>query len=712
MKKLLLLTLFLPGISFAAKHVQQGSSFVVGQCLQADTGDSASTTGAACGSGGGGPTGLINNATQYSDAYYSISGSSNVISGLTPDQTKLFQMVFWNNGVPTFGDAPGFSMPDGTAFTTLVTSMNPVGGVFNDSLATLGSTAAGAFRMTPNRAEHVSLRDGQGVAIGTGTASPIYVYQTNPSTVSITGSVFVSTIQVIQSTVGVVQVTSPWVTSISGAPTVFLATTSVSINGSSNTIQITGTPTVTFNGINQPVRITDNQGVILGTSTANPFYTFITNPSTVPINVSISSGSGPSGTILTLSGRVSPQTVGTIKNSTDTIAVFVSSFSNVTFMITPGTSTGITANFETSIDSGTNWVALICNRVSTYNTESSFTLDTTTNVWTGSVIGATNFRVRSSAWSAGIATVTIQVTGDPVSQSISVGQPIASQLQTSANINGSSNTVKVIQSTVGVVTTGIGLQVVSTQTFSVQPIGVTTVTFNGTAQPIITTQTITVTAGTGTFTVQPVGITTVTHNGIGQPVTSTSTFIINTPTVTFNGVGQPVTSTSTVIVNIPTVTFNNVGQPVTSTYTVIVASNIYNNTLAAATTGLTILSADENQRLLVTGIPRGQIRQATATLTTNTEIVFIPSGAAGIFNDLCGCIFSNTSAIAVRIDIRGQGNGGTINNNFYLPAGDTRGFWPGCQNPFVQLSPASNWTVQLSGSVTDVRVTCQYIPLK
>lgn len=665
MKKFLfILGLFLPTLSVAGTHVQEGASFVVGQCLQAGSGDTASTTGSACNSGGSG--GIVSPGT-----------------------------FTWVNNF-------------GIQVSTFV----------SNSTYTI---------------------NGPMIASGTvGTAGQVLASQ------------------------------GP------GQPPTFID-------------PIVSQATYTL--LNAAVRVTDAQGVILGTSTANPFYTFVTNPSTVPINVSISSGSGPSGTVLTLSGRVIPQTVGTIKSATDVVSVFVSSFSNVTFMITPGTSTGITVNFETSIDSGTNWVSLICNRVSTYNTESSYTLDTTTNVWTSSIIGATNFRVRTSAWSAGISTVTIQVTGDPVSQSISVGQPTASQLRASVNIDGSSNTVKVIQSTVGVVTTGIALQVVSTQTFTVQPIGITTVTFNGASQPVslqneimvdssaftlgtssavpqsglfipvptalVTTSTLTAGVRIGKFRSQYVtlmddnnvilGTATsnpvITHDSGTVTVTGTvsavqsGNFIITQSTVGAipftNGssvsVANPLpvqsTGTTTVTGTVaatqsgtwtvqPGNTQNTTSWIVSSTWSVAVASNIYNNTLTAATTGLVQLSADENQRLLVTGIPRGQVRRATATITVNTEVVLISSGAAGVFDDICGCIFANTSATAVRLDMRGQTGAGNIDGTWYLPAGDTRGFWPGCQNPFVQLVPAAQWSVQASASVTDVRITCQYIPIK
>lgn len=90
------------------------------------------------------------------------------------------------------------------------------------------------------------------------------------------------------------------------------------------------------------------------------------------------------------------------------------------------------------------------------------------------------------------------------------------------------------------------------------------------------------------------------------------------------------------------------------------------------------------------------------TLTNTTETLLIAAGAAGVFHDLVEIKLNNTSATAVRIDLR-DATGGTVVDTFYLPAGDVRGIVRSV--PWTQTTAANNWTVQASGSVTDVRIT-------
>lgn len=631
-KKALLLALFielLPGILFAGTHIMKGTPFVAGDCVQADSNqDFIITAGTTCGGGGSGNF-IENSLTpatttqKFSVQTGSVTGQFTFASNKLPTSANSGQhkVLFFDDTVASFGDAPGFAMVDNTLFTTLVSSFNPTGGVYNDNFSVLSTSAAAAYRMTPYRAQHTNLRNSSGVEIGSSTAHPLYidgnVNVNNEVQVTITdASVPVGASQVGTWTVqpGNTQNTTSWI----------VKTSTVGVNGSTiavvnavgTTLAVSGsltvTPpaitTVTFNGVAQPVITTQTITVTAGTGTFT----------VQPIGITTITHNGVAQPIL----------------------------STQTFTVTPGTGT---------------WSI------------QPVGITTVTHNGIGQPVTST------STFITNIPTVTFNGIGQPVTSTSTV---ITGSLPTGANTIGSiantgfnvNNAPTVVQSTSSVngstiaVVNAVGTTLAVSGSLSFTPPAITTVTFNGIAQPTITTQTITVTAGTGTFTVQPIGITTVTFNGAGQPVTST--------------------------------------------YTVIVASNIYNNMLSPATTGLTILSADENQRLLVTGIPRGQIRQTTATLTTTTETVLISSGASGVFNDLCGCIIINTSTTTTRIDFRGQGNAGTINNAFQVPAQDTRGFWPGCQNPFIQLSPASNWTVQLTTATTDFRVSCQYIPIK
>src|SRR6202789_603411 len=60
------------------------SNTVQGSGSCTSTSNSNGTVTITCTGGGGGTSGTINNANQFSDAYYSFTGSSNVISGLSP----------------------------------------------------------------------------------------------------------------------------------------------------------------------------------------------------------------------------------------------------------------------------------------------------------------------------------------------------------------------------------------------------------------------------------------------------------------------------------------------------------------------------------------------------------------------------------------------------------------------------------------------------
>lgn len=74
----------------------------------------------------------------------------------------------------TGGGSGGTSAVDESVWTAAVNSFNPGGGVFNDSAAALASGQAGELRVTPNRAQHVNLRNQAGTEMGT-NANPLSV---------------------------------------------------------------------------------------------------------------------------------------------------------------------------------------------------------------------------------------------------------------------------------------------------------------------------------------------------------------------------------------------------------------------------------------------------------------------------------------------------------------------------------------------------------
>jgi hypothetical protein len=80
---------------------------------------------------------------------------------------------------------------DNSAFTAGTTTETNIGGVYNDSLATLSSGNAAAARLTSYRALHINLRNSSGTEIGT-SGSALYVQFPSAQSVSVSGTPSVS----------------------------------------------------------------------------------------------------------------------------------------------------------------------------------------------------------------------------------------------------------------------------------------------------------------------------------------------------------------------------------------------------------------------------------------------------------------------------------------------------------------------------------------
>ena len=114
----------------------------------------------------------------------------------------------------------------------------------------------------------------------------------------------------------------------------------------------------------------------------------------------------------------------------------------------------------------------------------------------------------------------------------------------------------------------------------------------------------------------------------------------------------------------------------------------------------------QGRQIVRANAPRGLRAKATITLTTTTETTLI-AAAASTFHDLTKIIVSNTSATAVRVDVRDTTAGAVI-FSIYAPAGQTVGFTDS-SDPIEQAAVNTNWTAQLSAAVTDVRIFAQAV---
>jgi hypothetical protein len=142
------------------------------------------------------------------------------------------------------------------------------------------------------------------------------------------------------------------------------------------------------------------------------------------------------------------------------------------------------------------------------------------------------------------------------------------------------------------------------------------------------------------------------------------------------------------------------------------AGNAATSLPSAATAGnLTGAMYDKfGRQIIISGGMRDIIGSQRTTITASTSETTIVTAAASTFNDLFLLTIRNTSATAVRVDIRDT-TAGTIIDDVYVPAGEMRG-WALPQGVAAQTTVNTNWTAQCSASVTDVRITAWFFKNK
>lgn len=131
----------------------------------------------------------------------------------------------------------------------------------------------------------------------------------------------------------------------------------------------------------------------------------------------------------------------------------------------------------------------------------------------------------------------------------------------------------------------------------------------------------------------------------------------------------------------------------------------------AATAGnLTGITGDKfGRQVVLPNAMRDLMGTQMTTITSSTAETIIATAVAATFLDLVSIFITNTSATAVRVDIRDTTAGAVI-FPLYIPAGDMRGL--SLTTPWPQTAVNTNWTATCSASVADIRIAALYIKNK
>jgi hypothetical protein len=115
---------------------------------------------------------------------------------------------------------------------------------------------------------------------------------------------------------------------------------------------------------------------------------------------------------------------------------------------------------------------------------------------------------------------------------------------------------------------------------------------------------------------------------------------------------------------------------------------------------------DVGRQIVVLNHARDLVTKNKITLSSTTETTLLAAGAAGVFHDLTLLVITNSSATAVRVDIRDATAGTTV---MEIAIAANGGAVIPFSTPLPQAAAANNWTAQLSGAVTDVRIFVQAV---
>lgn len=182
------------------------------------------------------------------------------------------------------------------------------------------------------------------------------------------------------------------------------------------------------------INLRNNTGTEIGTA-ATPVQVSLANTGTNATGVTVIQGTAAAvGAGWPVIGGELADTTGTFTNATQTTSVTSTNFDGYSTVIVSinGTYGTATAVFEVSDDGGTTWYSVNAARTDGSAVETGYTTLTNTNrMWTLSVSGADEFRVRSTAVASGTVNVRLSVESMPTPEAASVSAYQA----TAANLN-------------------------------------------------------------------------------------------------------------------------------------------------------------------------------------------------------------------------------------------------------------------------------------
>lgn len=252
--------------------------------------------------------------------------------------------------------------------------------------------------------------------------------------------------------------------------------------------------------------------------------------------------------------------------------------------------------------------------------------------------------------------------------------------QVSAAIDGSSNTV----------------------TIGGTAFAITTVTFNGAAQPI-----------SGTVTVVPGATNIVVTSSSTLPVSLTGNQAVNLAQVGANTVVTGGVNGSVGVGGVAATGAAASGNPV---YVAGFVSSTTYPTQQVDGDVMPILVDQMGRIITAGGVAPGNFSSTSSVngAAINTELILISSAAANNYVYMCGCLFDNTSATNVSFVLyqttspfftAGTGEAFPIGAPANMVNG---GIWPGCDRPFFKSKVAGQITIKPSTTATSIPFHCQY----